>query len=64
MDGACRAQASTAISDVIQFLSTQGNGRKPNTQQAVNAALTAFCKSLPNGVTLTPDAQSTCAAHP
>ncbi|MBV9411950.1 MAG: hypothetical protein JO148_10155 [Acidimicrobiia bacterium] len=64
MDSVCKAQASTALSDVIQFLSTQANGRKPNTQQAVNAALTAVCKSLPQGVTLTPDAQATCAAHP
>jgi hypothetical protein len=64
MNGVCRTQASTALSDVIQFLSTQGNGRKPNTQQAANSALTAVCKSLPKGATLTPDAQATCAAHP
>jgi|GEM_PF-6544865 len=64
MDSACRAEASTAVSDVIQFLSTQASGRKPNTQQAVNAAITAACKSVPKGVTLTPEAQATCAAHP
>lgn len=64
MDAACRPQASTALSDVIQFLSTQANGRKPKTQQAVNAAITDFCKSRPQGVGLTPEAQATCAAHP
>ena len=64
MVSVCRTQASTALSDVIQFLSSQANGRKPTTQQAVNGALTAVCKSVPQGVALTSDAQATCAAHP
>jgi Fe-S cluster biogenesis protein NfuA len=63
MGVACHAEASTAISDVIQFLSTQAPQHKPPTAKAINAVIKAFCNGVPKGTTLTPEAQGICGAH-
>lgn len=59
----CHAQAGTAYSDLIQFLSTQGPVHQPATQKAIKAVVKAFCGGVPPGVTLTPSAKAICAAH-
>jgi hypothetical protein len=63
MGVACQAQASTALSDVIQFLSAQAPQHKPATEKAINSVIKAFCTGVPRGIALTPEAKATCAAH-
>ena len=60
---ACHDQPGTAYSEVILFLSSQNPFHKLQTQEAIVALVKAFCHGVPPGVTLTPAAKSTCAAH-
>lgn len=63
MSVACHAQAGAAISEVIQFLSTEAPQHKPPTEKAINAVIKGFCGAVPKGTALTPEAQTTCAGH-